>query len=182
MLRRTALKKLGILTGGMILLPSCNISEEKASVVLKNIRISAEQEKVLKTMVSTLIPEGEIPGALSLKVDHFVWIMVDDTLTAGKQNIFIKGLDLFNRNVKEEFGKSFIKLSKEDKFKALAKKFKNGKNSEIVYFINTTKYLTQKGYMQSKYIMTKIMPYSLVPGSYGLCEEINTKKGINIYA
>ncbi|RUA06949.1 MAG: gluconate 2-dehydrogenase subunit 3 family protein [Flavobacteriia bacterium] len=182
MLRRTALKKLGILTGGLILLPSCNFSEEKASVILKSLNITAEQEKVLKAIVDTLIPEGEIPGAISLGVDHFVWIMVDDTLNAGRQHMFIKGLSLFNSNVKKESGKSFEKLRKEDQFKTLAKASANNENGEIIDFINTTKYLTQMGYMQSEYIMTRIMPYSLVPRSYGNCVDTDPNKRINIYA
>jgi hypothetical protein len=179
--RRTAIKKLGLITGGLIFLPSCNFSEEKASVVLKNLQITVKQEEIIKNMVSVIIPEGDIPGAGSLGVDNFVWIMIDDMLSKERQKKFIKGLDLFNSEVTKKHGYSFEKLNKEDQLKALLNIYKNTKSSEISGFITTTRNLVRQGYMQSKYIMTEIMPYPLVPGSYGNCKEINPEKRINIY-
>lgn len=181
MLRRTAIKKIGILTGGMILLHSCNFSEEKATIVLNNLKITSDQEKILKAVVSTLIPEGDIPGAVSLGVDHFVWIMIDDVLSKKRQKNFIEGLDSFDLEINTKYKKSFDQLNPEDQLKALISTSEKSKNIQVLNFITTTKYLTQKGYMQSKYIMTEIMPYALIPGSYNNCKKTDTKERINIY-
>lgn len=192
--RRNAIKNLGLFTGGMILLPSCDFSDEKVSIVLNKLQISFEQEKLVDTIVSTFIPEGDIPGAKTLKVSNFVWVMVDDCLDPIKQNLFINGLNLFDLKVKNNHNKSFDKLSTDERElvlnEILALKAdsdnKAGSGSEeisdIKNFIDTSKYYTIWGYKQSEYMMTEIMPYKLVPGSYGLCETIDKTKKININA
>ncbi len=180
--RRTAIIKLGFLTGGLVLLPSCNFSKESSGIALENLQITAKQEKVLRSVVSTLIPEGDIPGAESLGVHNFVWIMVDDTLTKRRQEKFIKGLDLFNNEVQKTEGRSFDQIPEIKRFEVLNEQSENTEVIGINNFIVTTKYLTIRGYLQSEYIMTKVMPYKLVPGIYGNCENINPKERINIYA
>jgi len=47
-------------------------------------------------------------------------------------------------------------------------------------FIQTSKNFTSLGYMRSEYIMTEVMPYTLVPGTYGPCETVDNSKRINI--
>ncbi len=188
--RRKALKNLGILTGGMILLPSCDFSEEKVTLILNKLQITAKQEDLVKEIVTTIIPEGEIPGANSLEVHNFVWVMVDDCLPKEKQDSFMNGLKLFDNKVKEISGDFFIKLSEnkrltvlKDLLNANMDKDDRGKKSnmeDIQNFIKTTKYYTGWGFLQSKYVMTEIMPYPLVPGTYGTCETIETNKRINI--
>jgi hypothetical protein len=181
MLRRTAIKKIGLLTGGLFLLPSCNFSDEKAAIVLNRLRINLDQEKLLKAIVSAMIPEGDIiPGAVSLNVHNYVWIMVDDCLTDEKQRIYISGLNRFNGRIIKESGKSYSKLSKNDQINALTE-FSNKEDHFITDFINITKYYTGNGYMQSKYIMTEIMPYPLIPGKFDNCEKVDPNKRINIY-
>jgi len=188
--RRKALKNLGILTGGMILLPSCDFSEEKVTLILNKLQITAKQEDLVKEIVTTIIPEGEIPGANALEVHNFVWVMVDDCLPKEKQDSFMNGLKLFDKKAKVISGNSFIKLSEnkritvlKDLLKVNLEKDDQGKKSnmeDIQSFLKTTKYYTGWGFLQSKYVMTEIMPYPLVPGTYGTCETIETNKRINI--
>ena len=188
--RRTALKNLGLLTGGFILLPSCNFSKEKVTIILNKLQITAKEEALVKEIVATIIPEGEIPGAKSLEVHNFVWVMVDDCLSIEKQTSFMNGLKLFDTKVNDISGNSFSKLPEnkritvlKDLLNANIEKGDHSKKSnieDIQNFIKTTKYYTGFGYMQSKYIMTKIMPYQLVPGTYGTCDTIETNKRINV--
>ena len=188
--RRVAIKSLGMFTSGMILLPSCDFSEEKVSLALHKLQITSEQEKLLKDLVGTIIPEGEIPGAGSLEVHNFVWIMIDDCFDGEKQKSFLTGLDLFATVVKNDQSKSFSDLKQEDRLtlleNILKKRSKDGVNESnyddeaVHYFLNTTKNYTIWGYMQSKYIMTEIMPYELVPGSFDNCRTIDNNKRINV--
>ncbi len=190
--RRNAIKNLALFTGGMILLPSCDFSDEKVSIVLNKLQISKEQEKLVDTIISTFIPEGDIPGAKTLKVSNFVWVMVDDCLETKKQNSFVNGLNLFESKVNNHHHKTFDKLSTDERelvlkeMLALKADSDNKAGSEeirdIKNFINTTKYYTIWGYKQSEYMMTEIMPYKLIPGSYGLCETIDKTKKINVNA
>jgi hypothetical protein len=188
--RRLAIKNLGMLTGGLLFLPACDFSEEKASIVLNRFQITPIQENLLKDLVATFIPEGEIPGAKSLGVNNFVWIMVDDSMKEENQKSYINGLKIFDFKVKELSGKSFAELELAERLDVLRNLLQSGTEEDenikktdagdIVNFINTSKYYTVWGYMQSEYIMTEIMPYQLVPGSYGSCEIIDINKRINV--
>ncbi len=188
--RREALKSIGLLSGGIMLFPSCDFSEEHVARIMNKLKITAAQEKTLNELVSALIPEGEIPGAGSLKVSSFVWVMLDDCSDSEKQASFMKGIDLFPQKIKIHSGKFFQSLNQNEKEDAIKEILNLGisenKNSatlkNIKSFINTTKNYTIWGYMQSEYIMTEIMPYKLVPGSYGLCETDDINERINVNA
>jgi hypothetical protein len=188
--RRKALKNLGLITGGILLLPSCNFSDEKVSIILNKLQITVKEEKLLQEIVATIIPEGEIPGARSLEVPNFVWVMIDDMLSNKKQKSFMNGLKMFDPMVKEQKKSSFIDLSENDRLSILKDilegnikedKPENKKDmKDIRNFIKAAKYYATWGYTQSEYIMTEIMPYQLVPGIYGSCETIETNKRVNI--
>lgn len=188
--RRKALKNLSLITSGIFLLPSCNFSDEKVSIILNKLQITLGVEKLLQEIVATIIPEGDIKGARSLKVHNFVWIMIDDVLTEKKQKSLMNGLIIFDHKVKDLKGSSFIDLFEKDKF-IILNDLLNGdiKDNEpekkrdlkdMKSFIKAAKYYATWGYMQSEYIMTEIMPYQLVPGTYGPCEKIETNKRVNI--
>jgi len=186
--RRKALRNLGILTSGIVLLPSCDFSNEKVSLVLNKLSITTSQEELMKELVATMLPEGEISGAGSLMVQDFVWIMVDDCLEPALQESYLIGLSNFKKDFKNIEGKSFLSLEPVKRAKALglieASKENTSENinKDFLNFVKITKEFAILGYMQSEYIMTEIMPYPLIPGTYGTCETIDSTKRININA
>lgn len=186
--RRNALRNLGILTGGMVLLPSCDFSEEKVSLVMNKLNIKASEEALMKALVSSIIPEGDIPGAASLEVHHFVWIMVDDCMDDEKQASFLKGMKSFDSFVKKTTGTSFLSMQESERENTLSDllHIKNEDSDQaqkdISFFVSSVKSLTSYGYMQSEYIMKEVMPYTLIPGSYGPCETVDNSKRINVNA
>lgn len=184
--RRKALKHLGILSGGMVMFPSCDFTEEKVSFTLNKLKITASQEALMKELVESIIPQDNLPGAGNLKVHDFVWIMVDDCLQIDIQHSYLKGMSHFNKRVQEITGQSFLKSKQQDRIRALDSivnseaKPSDQVSRDILNFVEITKSFTIVGYMKSAYIMTEIMPYSLVPGSYGTCETIDNSRRINI--
>lgn len=183
--RRNALRNLGILTGGMVLLPSCDFSSEKVSLVLNKLSLKASEESLMKELVRCIIPEGDLPGAVSLQVDGFVWIMVDDCLNDKDQSRFLNGLGSFESSVKKSNGISFLSMEQDEREKTITdilNKSTESSEDEIKFFISMTKQLTTYGYMQSEYIMKEVMPYTLIPGSYGPCETVDNTKRINVNA
>ena len=66
--RRKALRNIGLLSGGLILLPACDLSKENVTRVMNKFEVTEKQETLLKDLVATLIPEIEIPGAGSLEI------------------------------------------------------------------------------------------------------------------
>lgn len=182
--RRTALKNLGILTGGIVLLPACDFSKEKVALVLNKFEVTEAQEKLLKEIVATILPDSEIPGAAELGADQFVWVMADDCLNENMRQDFLKGLREFPDKVKKATSNSFATLNMEERIAFLQKGLENSsaENKFLQTFLQITKNFAVSGFMQSEYIMTNVMPYPLVPGKYGNCEPIDANKIININA
>lgn len=184
--RRKALVNLGIITGGMMLLPSCEFSEEKITLALHNLNVTQRQDLLLKDIVKTMIPEGDLPGAESLNVYKFVWVMVDDCLEVSLQKSYINGLNKFDQQIESITGKGFKSLNTQEQLKAfqiISEDSDDPKtiiDGDVKSFLNATKRFSILGYMKSEYIMTEIMPYTLVPTKYGTCDTIDKTKRINI--
>lgn len=186
--RRKALKNLGILSGGLVLLPSCDFSEEKISLTLNKLKITESQESLMNELVSSIIPEGEILGAKGINLQNFIWVIVDDCMEASSQESYLRGLSAFNNRVEAMTGKSFNNHDQEERVKTLksiVKGKEDGADAEeidLIHFVETTKQIAIWGYMTSKYMMTDIMPYRLVPSTYGPCETIDNTQRINMNA
>ena len=164
--RRTALRNLALVIGGAALLPAC--TKSNPIVHYKHFDIDLDQQTLITDMAETIIPKTSTPGATDLGLYAFIMKMVDDCTTKKDQQAFIKGMGEFNDVPKKLFNKSFAdcsKKEKEDVLKSLEKK--DNKNSkEVLAFYNTVKGLTVFGYTESKYFLTKVNVYELVPGRY----------------
>ena len=172
--RRIALRHLALISGGLALIPSCEFSKEDILAAYNKLRISASQKQLLGAISDTIIPAGEIKGALDLEVPDFILVMVNDCFEENNQERFSAGLAAFPDFVKKETGKSFAALSSREKEELILHGTKlqgddtpeGKKNADLSYFLNTTKRFTIQGYMASEYIQTEVIPYSLIPGEY----------------
>lgn len=177
--RRTVIKNLALVLGGAALLPSCLQDNGKASIVLKKINVSADQEKFLADVAETIIPKTSTPGAKDLSLHLFVLKMVDDCFSKNDQNAFMAGLDKLKAEAETRFGKSFgeasqaqreVLLSELDHKQAANQKAQGEKKQpeadDRLTFYGITKGETIYGYTNSKYFMTKEIVYELVPGRY----------------
>jgi hypothetical protein len=155
--RRTAMK--GLISGfGLMALPAW----ANGWNFEKNLSLKTEPPKILKYIVDTLIPGGEIPGALDLRVDQFVALMLKDCYdeeTNGKIN------KLYGELENEKFGdlESIKKLEKLDLI--LKSENKNGPLSLI-------KNLTITGYSTSEYVQTQHLNYVMAPGHFAGCVNL----------
>jgi hypothetical protein len=183
MKRRRALKNMGLLTGGLLLFPSCDFSEEKITIILRQLQIPESQQVLLEEIVATIIPEGDLPGARSLNVQNFLWGIVGECMTDEDQQSYLIGLQEFELKFNQADGQIFVALSENERVKILIDLTKKKlKEDDLQEFIQTTKKLTIQGYMMSQFIMTEIMPYQLIPGGYATCETIDPNKRINTNA
>ncbi|PWK79149.1 gluconate 2-dehydrogenase subunit 3-like protein [Mucilaginibacter oryzae] len=185
--RRTVIKNLALIIGGAALLPACSQDEAKSKVALKNIDISVVQEQLIGEVSETFIPKTTTPGAKDLQLHLFVLKMVDDCYKKDDQQAFLTGMGHFADVVQQQYGKTFnqldtknreaflLDIEKEGKAEeaAAAKKDNNpippykGKYSpELKKFYSMVKRQTINGYTNSKYFMTNIVVYELVPGRY----------------
>ena len=183
--RRLALKQLGFVTAGAMLLPGCVKEARQATVSLTNLKITGDQEAIIAELVETIIPETDIPGAKSLKVPEFVLRMVDDCQSPEVQKEYEQGTAAFSEAVEKEFGESFDALTPEKRkvfLEGIERKMKdeqaNGKLSPLSSFYATTKRYTIQGFTNSEYIMTHQLPYNMLPGKFIGCVPITDKNNI----
>ncbi|WPV02687.1 gluconate 2-dehydrogenase subunit 3 family protein [Mucilaginibacter sp. cycad4] len=189
--RRTVIKNLALIIGGAALLPACSQDKAKSKVALKNIDISADQEQLIGNISETVIPKTTTPGAKDLMLHLFVLKMIDDCYRKQEQEAFVTGIGQFNDVVLKQYGKTFnqldaktreaflLDIEKEAKIYSEktsatgSKKIPTGASSviskypgELQAFYFTVKNQTINGYTNSKYFMTNIVVYELVPGRY----------------
>jgi hypothetical protein len=181
--RRTVIKNLALVIGGAALLPSCLHDNGKASIALKKINVSADQEKFLADVAETIIPKTDTPGAKDLYLHLFVLKMVDDCFSKKDQTAFMAGLDKLSKEAESRYGKPFGQCSqaqresllneldhKQAEYNKAQQANKNQKEEapadDMLAFYGITKGETVFGYTYSKYFMTKQIVYELVPGRY----------------
>ncbi len=165
--RRSALKYLGIASAAAVILPSCVQDEKKLSVALNNLNISGDEEELLGTIASTLVPLTDTPGAREVDAHLFTFIMVDDCHPKEEQERFLSGMRAFNNETKRLTGKSFMKSSAEERTNTLEKL--QDEKAELpdavrAFYGMSKRYIIQ-GYLSSQHFLTKVKPYQHVPGA-----------------
>ena len=189
--RRTVIKNLALIIGGAALLPACSQDKAKSKVALKNIDISADQEQLIGEVAETFIPKTTTPGAKYLQLHLFVLKMVDDCYKKEDQQAFVTGIEHFVNHSEKQYGKTFnqldtktreaflLDIEKEGKAEEAAANQKADKKDaapatppagkyspELKKFYSVVKRQTINGYTNSKYFMTNMVVYELVPGRY----------------
>jgi len=163
--RRLVIKQVLIMAGGLALLPSCLREQGKSTILLKNLDISLDQENLMADIAETIIPRTNTPGAKQLKLHLFALKMVDECYEKADQELFVKGLTAFQDQAQDLFSKSFGKLSLHQRESMLAK-LENSTSPEQSGFYKIMKEKTIDGFLNSKYVMTNLIIYELVPGRY----------------
>ena len=168
MKRRDALRSLALLTGGLVLVPSCDFSKEDILAAYHNLQITPALKQLLADIADTIIPPGEIKGASDLSVQDFILVMVNDCVDENGQQSFMNGLQGFEGFSKKTTGNTFSKLETVQKEELLLAGLTTETEAErdIRSFLGTAKRFTIQGFMLSEYIQTEVKPYSLIPGDY----------------
>lgn len=165
--RRTVIKNLSFITAGVILLPSCLQKDENVVVRLKNLSLNKIQDKTFSSLIDTLIPKTDTPGALDLKVDVFVLKMVDDCHTKKEQQDFMMGIDDLNDLSKKINGNFFSECSLQQRNTILSNlESRKDLPGTLLAFYKIIKERTIQGYTTSQYVLTNQLGYELVPGRY----------------
>lgn len=166
--RRSALKNMTILAGGIFLFPSCLKQEDrKLSIRLHKMSINAAQEELVGDVVETIIPQTSTPGAKALNVHLFVLKMMDDCFSKKDQDNFLLDLKKLDEDAKKRYNSSFSECKPNDREVMLMAIEANPTiQPQLATFYQITKQLTVEGYSISKYVMTTKLPYELVPSRY----------------
>ena len=72
--RRTVLKQLVIIAGGMMVLPACVQEKSKAGILLKNMEVDAASETLLADISETILPATEYAAVQHSFVTSFSFL------------------------------------------------------------------------------------------------------------
>lgn len=188
--RRDALSRVAVLFGGTIIgaeffLKGCKSPDAKIEGTLD---FSEKNIALLDEVGETILPETpSSPGAKAAKVGEFMKTMVTDCYEEKDQKIFMEGIGKLNDAADKKYGKSFEKLTPEQRkefLTALDKEAKDytekKKESDDNHYFTMMKQLTILGFFTSKVGATQALNYIPVPGRWEGCIEY--KKGDKAYA
>lgn len=168
--RRTVIKQLFCIAGAAVCLPLCKINSNKSSILLKNISINEDQEKLMAELSETIIPVTETPGAKDMAAHTFVLMMVDDCYEKKDQEKFMMGLTSFETKINIQFNKSFIECTAAEKNTMLKELDRKASDSTALdFFYVTVKKLTIQAFTTSKVYLTKVKMYQMIPGHFYGC-------------
>ena len=183
--RRHAIRNCFIISIGAAMIPACMQEKAKPLVSLKFLQLDGNQQKLVAEVCETIIPKTDTPGAKDTFTDLFVLKMLDDCTTKKQQEHFVKGMNSFNELSKKKFNISFVDCTTEQRtgvLKALIDEKGKEEAGSAADFYKTMKKLTLQGYMTSKYYLTNVQVYKLVPGKFSGCIPVTkmTEKGGSI--
>ena len=180
--RREALKTTLLAMGYTISVPavisifeSCN---SNTSQKWKTEFFSAWQANVIGEMAETILPRTKTPGAKDLNIDRFIDKIVKQVFSQGDQQVFLKGMEAFEKKCKDTNGKDFISCSPAQRSELLKEMEKISdktpssvwgivmKNTGHLPFYRQVKSLVLLGYFTSEETGKKILVYDPVPGEY----------------
>ncbi len=166
--RRIALRHLALISGGLAFIPSCDFSSDDILAAYEKLKVTESQKKLLGDISNTIIPAGEIKGALDLEVNDFILVMVNDCMDEETQQRFTKGFSDFPAYAKAKAGSKFENLESKEKESLILTglQAEEEENQSVKFFLSSTKSLTIQGFMASEYIQSEVIPYSLIPGEY----------------
>ena len=181
--RRDALKNTLLAMGYTITIPSLisifNSCNSNTSSSFKPLFLSAEQATLIAELAETILPKTQTPGAKQLNIDRFIDKMLYQVFSPEQQQLFVTGLNNFEKKSIELNGKSFIDSSPEQRTKLLTKlEQETEKTPPSVWGINLkkdagplpfyrqAKSLVLLGYFTSQEIGKKVLVYDPVPGPF----------------
>ncbi|HUB59905.1 MAG TPA: gluconate 2-dehydrogenase subunit 3 family protein [Puia sp.] len=171
--RRTALRQLAFISAGAALLPSCAGRHTKPDLVLNNFTVDDAGQRTLDALTATLIPTTETPGARETGASLFIFKMLDDCSAKKDQDTFFKGLKQLDDASRKTTGGTFAEASpvqREAILTSIGKKQLPGE--EMNFFYSTARKLTILSYTSSRYFLTKVQVYELVPGRWHGCVPV----------
>ncbi len=146
--------------GTVAFLPSCVYKQDQVHIQLKHLQVGPGQEKLLASAADEIIPSTDTPGASDLGLHLFALKMIDDCYDQQGREAFQQGLKAFAAK-KESDEKWNLQAAMND--------------PAMEPFAKTWRSLIIRGYTQSEYYMTKLVPYQLIPGGYRGCVPVKAK-------
>lgn len=183
--RRKAIQKTAKLAGASALTPTLlsllHSCQQQPTLDWVPEILNTDQARLVSTLVNTLLPKTDTPGAIELNVDQFIDLVIANIFDETGQKSILAEIDAFNARCKDEMGKFFADLANDEREQLLRKEERdnpkfNGRiwggavgDQKPVGVYRTLKSLALWGYFSSKTIGEEVLNYDPIPGTYLGC-------------
>lgn len=162
----------------LTMLQSC---QSKPRLEWEPLFFSEEEARFMASLVDTILPRTDTPGALDVKVDIFMDTVFAKSYDAEGQQKIRSEIAQFNENCKKDYGAVFVDLDQKDKEAVLkAAEANAGKFSgsvwgtavgpqEAIGFYRSIKSMAIWAYTTSEEIGRNVLSYDPVPQEYKGC-------------
>lgn len=187
--RRSALKKTGVLAGAAVAMPTLfsifQACQSETRLNWKPEFFTEGEAKTISTLLDTILPRTDTPGALDVKSDIFIDKVIAKTYDEAGQAKMRSEIAAFNAACEKEFGAIFSELNTEDKTKVLQKeettsgKFSPGVwgtavgKQEPIGFYRAMKSMAIWAYFTSEEIGKNVLSYDPIPGNFEPCKPLS---------
>ncbi len=181
--RRDAIKHVAYLMGGTLSAPAIMGVLQGCAADAKAdwtpTFFGEAQALTVQELAETIMPATDTLGAKDLGVPKFVEEMIATVYDEKARTDFMNGLAAFEKEIGDKFGKTFDRLTSEEKLAVAQEKntyMQNPDNrpgrDEPTPFFWTMKQLTLLGYFTTEYGATKVLQYQLIPAEFNGCMPI----------
>ncbi|WP_276388895.1 gluconate 2-dehydrogenase subunit 3 family protein [Eudoraea chungangensis] len=185
MKRKSFLNNIGLLGGGLLLLPGSSLLQGCEYQPSERRTLKEEDIPLLDEIGETIIPTSESsPGAKAVKIGAFMYSIYKDCMPPENQAIFLSGLNDLDFRAATLYKTSFLEISADEKLELLEKlqleaialgESQEGADKPVPHYFDLFKSLTSYGYFTSEVGMTMARNYLPIPGKFEAC--INYNKG-----
>jgi hypothetical protein len=160
--------------------------QNDAKLDWKPIFFTNNQAALIAEIAETILPKTQTPGAKELAVPQFIDKMVFETMDEASQKDLLRGMEGFEKTVKENYDLDFLSLNYQQKTEFLNKLDKEKPRSGMSMwginlepdapkptFFKIIKSLTIFGFYTSEEIGRNVLSYDPVPGEYIACMPLN---------
>ena len=181
--RREIIRRALVLTGAgtlistSTLLTACATNMQREQAV-ELTTFTQSQIQWLDEVAETILPETDTPGAKAAQVGGFIAIMVADTYSPDKQQLFYDGMQSLEAECERELGVGFMTATPSQRLTMLErldmeqKKHTDNKTPEATsHYFRVFKELTVVGYFTSEIGYKQALRYVESPGRYDPCVE-----------
>lgn len=176
--RREAIKRTGLLMGGVVFAPSI-LGVLKGCTATPGLDweptlFSNRQAQLVTSLADVILPEDDTPSASQAGVPAFIESMVKEVYNEEQRQAFLDGLDNFGEESSIELEAEFFDSTDELKYEYAygLNRFalEEGRGGDGgTPFILMFKELTMLGYFTSEPGATQVLRYLAVPGKYEGC-------------
>lgn len=170
MKRRTAIRNLTILSAGTILFPAC---DNETFTVYEHLPLEKKQFRLIRQIQDTLLPNKTPEFTATESPLDFLLTMLNDCYKMKDVEKYMAGITEYQNYLSTNLKSDFKDLTPEQKLSAVQfVPVKPEAYPSASFFINVTKDLTVRHFVQSKYYQLQQMDFEFVPGRYLGCAAV----------